>query len=77
MIKSDPMDCDCKARYLVYLNPATSTYTKWASLVNDFTQETLQVRPNFLKAECYLLGTYIISLTTFRRTKDRCTWFPI
>ena len=54
---------DCKAQYLVYLDLACTT--KQARLVSNFAQETLQVRPKFLKTECQLLGTYIISLTVF------------
>jgi len=63
MIHSGPIDCGCNARNLVYLDLATST--KQASLINKFSQEILQVPPRFLKTQCYLLGTYIISPTIF------------
>ena len=46
--------------------PNLATCAKQAAcLSNDFAQETPQVCPKFLKAECYLLGTCIISLTIF------------
>ena len=65
MIQSAPIECDYDAQYLVYLNPATGTKWRALSLINDFAQDTLQVRPRFLKAECYPIGTYTILLTIF------------
>jgi len=49
--------------FTLILPPPRST--KQASLINDFAQEILQILPRFLETECYLLGTYIISLINF------------